>query len=106
VVAVEHASPRDFLSGEPLPLAARLAGEPESVHLYYRRLNQAEAWQELEMRREGGGSWQAAVPADYTRSPYPFSTTSRCGTRMASPSGRAFGPDYARQPYLVVRRRA
>jgi hypothetical protein len=104
-LAVEHKAPPDFLPGEPMPLAARLAAEVESVRLFYRRLNQAETWQELEMKQQAG-SWQASVPADYTRSPYPlqYYVAVRKGAGVFLWPG--FGPDYSRQPYLVVRRRA
>jgi hypothetical protein len=104
-VAVEHHPPADFLPGEAIPLAVRVAPAAESVRLCCRRLNQAEAWIELETKRDGD-AWRAAVPADYTRSPYPiqYYFAARVGERRTLWPG--FGADFSGQPYVVVRRRA
>ena len=104
-IAVDHEAPGDLLPGEAIPLAVRIAPAAESVRLFYRRLNQAEAWIELETKRDGE-AWRAAVPADYARSPYPiqYYFAVRVGERVTLWPG--FGADFAGQPYVVVRRRA
>jgi hypothetical protein len=104
-LAVEHESPGDLLPGEAIQLAVRVAPAADSVRLFYRRLNQAEAWIELETKREGE-AWRAAVPADYARSAYPiqYYFAVRVGERVTLWPG--FGADFSGQPYLVLRRRA
>ena len=103
--AVEHGAPGDFLPGEAIPLAVRVAPAAASVRLFYRRLNQAEAWIELETKRDGD-LWRAVVPADYARSPYPiqYYFTARVGKHTTLWPG--FGADFSGQPYVLVRRRA
>jgi hypothetical protein len=103
--AIEHKAPGDFLPGEAIPLAVRVAPAAASVRLFYRRLNQAEAWIELETKRDGD-LWRAAVPADYTRSPYPiqYYFVARVGEHTTLWPG--FGADFSGQPYVLVRRRA
>jgi hypothetical protein len=104
-LAVEHVAPGDFRPGEAIPLALRVASGAESVRLLYRHLNQAETWSEQEMAREGE-AWRAAVPADYTRSPYEvqyyFAVRSSAGVALWP----GFQADFTGQPYVVVRRRA
>jgi hypothetical protein len=102
--AVDHDAPRVFEPGEVIALALT-AEAADGVRLYYRRLNQAEAWIEREMARDGV-SWRASVPADYTRSPYPiqYYFAVRRGAALALWPG--FGADFTGQPYVVVGRRA
>ena len=50
--------------------------------------------------------WQAVVPADYTRSPYPLQYYFAVRATDGIALWPGFGADYSRQPYIVVRRRA
>ena len=104
-LAVEHGPPADFVLGEAVPLSLQVAPAADSVRLWYRRLNQAEAWSEIAMTRDGG-AWGGAVPADSTRSPYPiqYYFAVRMGEGIQLWPG--FGADFARRPYVLLRRRA
>jgi len=65
-----HNPPASFQRGQPLASyvhAPNVAG----VRLRYRRVNQAEEWQMVEMDRSGN-EFRAEVPAAYTDSPFPL----------------------------------
>ena len=83
------------ISAEGLKLA--------SARLYYRHVNQGERWQSLDMQARGG-AFSAAVPAEYTNSPFPMQYYFEL---KAAPSRAwlypGFAPDRANQPYFVVR---
>jgi hypothetical protein len=99
VVAVEHTPTASFQPGQVLSIAVR-APDATSVRLQYRHLNQAETYRALDMEREGA-SWRAAVPAEYTRSPfalqYYFEARSIGGVALWP----GFGRDFVGQPYFV-----
>jgi hypothetical protein len=107
-IALEHLSPRSFRRGEPVTLAIRLARDSKLVkppRLYYRRVNQAEAYESHEM--DGGsvqGEFIATIPGDYTNSAFPLQyyfelTDATAGARLFP----GFDRDWSNQPYLVVR---
>ena len=104
LAAVEHDAPPVFEPGDPIALTLTAEGA-DSVRLYYRRLNQAEAWVEREMARDGVG-WRASVPADYTRSPYEVQYYFVVRRALAVALWPGFGADFTGQPYVVVGRRA
>jgi hypothetical protein len=80
------------------------AAKVSSVVLYYRRVNQAESYETIEMpaREE---VYSAAIPAKYTDSPYPlqyyFELRKSPDAAWLYPG---FGKELANQPYLVIRR--
>ena len=88
-LAVDGQSPATALSG---------------VQLRYRHVNQAEAWESVEMAHRGD-AWQAAIPGGYTDSPYPlqYHFVLRQGPGSAS-LFPGLGPELVREPYFVVRR--
>lgn len=103
-----HRPPKSFRRGMPLRLEAsvahgRDASQLASVHLRFRRVNQAEVWQAVEMQREGT-NYSASVPADYTDSPFPlqyhFELRERSGEAWFFPG---LWPSWKGQPYIVVR---
>jgi hypothetical protein len=102
--AAEHAAPLGFQPGEEVPLLLRAAGA-EAVRLFYRHLNQAEAWSEQEMTRDGD-DWRAAVPADYTRAPYALQYYFVLRAAAGVVLWPGFQADFTGQPYVVVGRRA
>ena len=74
--------------------------------LWYRHVNQAERWQSVAAARDGS-TWRAAVPADYTQSPYPLQYYAEvrqgAGDRRLYPGFAAWPTP---QPYFVLRRMA
>ena len=65
-----HEPPASFRHGEPVNIAVH-APKVAGVRLRYRRVNQAEEWQMVEMERSGK-EFRAEIPASYTDSPFPL----------------------------------
>ena len=75
-VPCTHTPPESFAPGQPLSLSLRvssIAGPNAltAVRLYYRHVDQAERWTSTEMKGVAG-SYTAAIPSDYTQSPFPL----------------------------------
>jgi len=101
-----HNPPASYRRGEALSLVMQKPGNSgniATVQLRYRRLNQAEVWQETEMSIAPDG-FHATIPADYTNSPHPLQYYFRI--RLAS-GGAVLRPGletrFNGQPYFVVR---
>jgi hypothetical protein len=105
-----HHPPASFKRGQPLAIVAQ-APKARGVRLRYRRVNQAELWQEVEMGQVGK-DFHAEIPAEYTDSPFPLQyhfqirasdsalRTARSGLCSLYPGLR---PGWHGQPYFVVR---
>src|SRR5581483_10878935 len=71
-----HAPPSGFQPGQPLvislsvPKSRELAGIV-GIRLRYRRVNQAELWQALDLERRDA-AFVGTIPAGYTDSPFPL----------------------------------
>jgi hypothetical protein len=107
-VACGHESPATFGLGEAVPLRLVVREEasgnaPSGVQLRYRHVNQAEAWEAVDMKR-ADGAWQAMIPAPYADSPYPlqYHFVLREGMKSAW-LYPGLGPELVQQPYFVVR---
>lgn len=105
-----HTPPDSFSPGQPLNLRLRSAGSkqgaaPTAVRLYYRHVNQGERWRSENMQSENG-SYSAAIPGDYTQSPYPleyyFAFEKEGKSAWLYP---AFNATLSNQPYFVVSKR-
>lgn len=100
-----HTPPPSFRRGQPLEIIARVPSDVRvsAVWLRYRRVNQAENWQAVEME-QSGADHRAVIAGEYTDSPFPlqYHFQIRAGT------GRAWlhpglQPGWHGQPYFVVR---
>ena len=72
--------------------------------LFYRHVNHAERWKDIPMQRSGG-ALTAAIPADYTASPFPlqyYFELARSGAAWLYP---AFNASLSNQPYYAVWKR-
>jgi hypothetical protein len=105
-VALRHTPPGRFHPGKPLEIEWTLEKPARLTwaRMYYRRVNQAERYQMVDM--EGRDThYRAAIPASYTESPYPlqyyFELKESADKTMLYPG---FTADLANQPYFVVRR--
>jgi len=105
-----HTPPMQFRRGEALAIIANVpkAGNRamiDGIHLRYRRVNQAEAWQTIEMER-GEGNYRAVIPSAYTDSSFPlqyhFQIRGRDGEAWLCP-----GLEHRQQgqPYFIVRQK-
>jgi len=97
-----HTPPPSFRRGQALALAAR-ANQADRLRLRYRHVNQAEAWQTVEMEPMGK-DFRAVIPADYADSPFPlqyyFKLRTGNGNTRLHPG---LQPGWRGQPYFVVR---
>jgi hypothetical protein len=108
VARYRHTPPASFRPGEPVEVTLDvtvLDDASPTVTLYYRRLNQAEAYASTEMARDGE-TFRAEIPAAVTDSPYPLMYLFEV---RAAPDAAWRYPglddDLANQPYFVVRQR-
>ncbi len=102
--AVVHTAPERFHPGAELKLAVKTAADVTAI-LHYRHVDQAERWTQVEMTGKAG-SFEAAIPAAYTASPYPlqYYFEFRRGTKAWSHP--AFNASLSNVPYYAVFRRA
>lgn len=103
---VSHLPPAKFQRGEALAIEislAKVTRRPTEARLHFRHLNQAEPWRAATMEVSGTVA-KAAIPADYTDTPYPleyYFEIASAGERPALWPG--LGVDLTTPPYLVVR---
>ncbi len=99
-----HAAPATFAAGESLPLVLNTDGaDTKGVNLYYRRVNQADAWQVAPMEAMNG-RFQGTIPGAYTHTDYPLQYY--FGLAKGKPGSvlfPGFDANLANQPYYVVR---
>jgi len=103
-VTCTHLPPAGFRPGSEMALTVRLDDptRPESVTCWYRRVNQAERFQSIEMEREGQ-AFHTIVPASYTASPYSLQYYFLVRlSRDRATIVPGFGRDVLEQPYIVV----
>jgi len=98
-----HAPPARFRPGQPLELELSLGRPSHDVRVYYRHVNQGERFETMAMEPKGN-RFQAAIPADYTNSPYPlqyyFEIQHDAKNAVLYPG---FERSLTQQPYFVVR---
>src|SRR5581483_10318682 len=104
-VKCSHNAPRNFRPGSTVSLMLAVqSAAPAAARLHYRRVNQAERWQALDMKREGG-AFEAMIPAAYTHSPFALEYYFELRPSGASPTlYPGFDPLFAKQPYFVLHR--
>jgi hypothetical protein len=105
-VTCEHTAAEAFRPGEALALALKTqAPSVTSVKLHYRHVNQGERWVQTEMEA-AHGEFTAAIPADYTQSPYAlqyyFELRAKSGSAWMYP---AFNATLSNQPYYAISKR-
>jgi hypothetical protein len=100
---VRHTPPPSFRPGQPLALAVEAKGV-DAVGLFYRHTNQAEAWRSEEMGASGGVH-RAAIPAEYTDSPFlvQYYFELRAGAPPVAWRHPAFNATWSNPPYFLVR---
>jgi hypothetical protein len=104
--ACRHQPPPGFRPKEAIPIAISVENGRKlaSVRLYYRRVNQAERFQTVEMEAQEN-AYHASIPAAYTDSPYSL----QYYFELRETPERAwlypgFAPDLMNQPYVTLRR--
>jgi hypothetical protein len=97
-----HQPPASFKRGQALAIAVHVP-KVAGVRLRYRRVNQAEDWQMVEMQ-PAGKDFRAEIPSAYTDSPFPV----QYHFQIREGSGKVgllpgLKPGWQGQPYFVVR---
>jgi hypothetical protein len=98
-----HETPSSFVRGSQVVLTVRLSTASDvTVRLLYRHLNQAEAYQEMDMD-PAEERFTAVIPGSYTDSSYPivyfFELQNQLGEAWIAPG---FNEDLSNQPYYVL----
>lgn len=103
VTSAYHKKPVQFSRGQRIDIEVALEKMPKSVRLFYRHVNQAERFQNVEMQLVDK-RYKANIPADYINSLYPiqYYFIIRDGPKSAS-LYPGFDPNLANQPYFLVR---
>jgi hypothetical protein len=96
--AVHHTVPARFKGGETLDISLLAAKDLGPARMYYRHVNQAEHWRSLETQWKDG-AYRAAIPGEYTQSPFPLQYYFALGHTVFP----GFGDDLCGVPYFVVR---
>jgi hypothetical protein len=101
-----HTPPVAFQPGAALSLQLKVTGSQPMARVvcHYRHVNQGERFERAEMAAREG-TYEVAIPASYTESPYPlqyYFTLIESPTRAHLFPG--LGPDLTTPPYFVVRR--
>jgi hypothetical protein len=104
---VRHTPPPHFRRAQPLSIGVVVPDASLAVTLRYRRVDQAEPWQAVPMKR-GSSRHTAVIPAAYTDSVFPLQYYFEL--RGGSPPGARLYPGFdagwSSQPYVVVRQSA
>ena len=103
-LSAEHTPAAHLDPGKPLEvsLAFRSTDPGRKVILAYRQADQSQRWRSVEMQSRDR-EFRAAVPADYTSSPYPmlyYFEVEEAGGKAIYPG---FSADLSNQPYYLVR---
>jgi hypothetical protein len=104
----DHMPADSFRPGEALALVLGVdqtaAQRGVSVVLHYRHVNHGERWRETAMTRQGRG-FHAAIPADYSNSPYPLQYYFELRSEKVAWLHPALNATLSNQPYFVVWKR-
>jgi hypothetical protein len=99
-----HAMPAALQPGAPLPLSLAAAGDGISARLFYRHVNHAERWRDMTMIWTGA-DFTAAIPGEYTASPFPLQYYFELSRADAAWLYPAFNATLSNQPYFAVWKR-
>jgi hypothetical protein len=100
----QHFLVKQFVPGRPLTIGLKVNQPTARAKLYYRRVNQAERFNVVDMERNAS-AYQSTIPSDYTNTNYPlqyyFDVKTTAGENLLFPG---FSKNLMNQPYFVVRR--
>jgi hypothetical protein len=104
----DHAPVDSFRPGEEMPLVLGVdqtaASRGLSVVLHYRHVNHGERWREMAMTGQGR-IFHAAIPAEYSNSPYPLQYYFELRSEKVAWLYPALNVTLSNQPYYVVWKR-
>jgi hypothetical protein len=104
--AAGHTPAKAFHPGSELPIDFAIksssAISPEAVDLWYRHVNQGERWKSVPIKVQAGGRYHAAIPSDYTNSPYPLQYYFELRSSKSAWFYPAFNTTLSNQPYYAI----
>ena len=100
-IAAKHTAPESFHPGSDLTLTIATPPAVAEAVLWYRHVNHGERWLSTPMQHTAS-THTAAIPAAYTRSPYPLQYYFELRTATAATLHPAFNPTLSNQPYYAV----
>jgi hypothetical protein len=105
-ITVHHNPPASFhpASDLRLTIATPRPIDGDAI-LWYRHVNHGERWLSTPMQ-EAPGTYNAAIPATYTDSPYPLQYYFELHTANAATLYPAFNPNLSNQPYYAIHMRS
>jgi hypothetical protein len=103
-IAAKHTSPETFHPGGELPLSIATPPEVTTAILWYRHVNHGERWLSTPMQKTGF-SHTAAIPADYTASPFPLQYYFELNAADAATLHPPLNSTLSNQPYYAIHRR-
>ena len=100
-----HHTPADlFHPGSDLVLSISTPSTVTDAVLWYRHVNHGERWRSVSMQH-AADSHSAAIPADYTNSPYPLQYYFELRTASAATLHPPFNSTWSNQPYYAIHKR-
>ncbi len=100
-----HSPATAFVPGAELALELDTQAPVRGAELWYRHVNHGERWRSLAMSRDGS-RFRAAIPREYTASPYPLQYYFVLHGGEAAPVFHpAFDAELSNQPYFAVWKR-
>jgi hypothetical protein len=100
-IAAKHSAPTAFHPGSDLTLTVAIPTTVTEAILWYRHVNHGERWLSTPMQR-AASTHTAAIPAAYTRSPYPLQYYFELHTASAATLHPALNPTLSNQPYYAI----
>ena len=96
-----------FRRGQALTIVAQMSqvknsGKISGLRLRYRRVNQADIWQMIDMEKSGA-DYRASIAANYTDSPFPLQYHFQIHAGDSAWLHPGLEPGWNGQPYFVVR---
>ena len=105
-VACTHTPAASFHPGSELPITVTIPSPTVTgVTLWYRHVNQGERWKSVPMEH-ATGRYSAAVPAAYTRTPYPLQYYFELRSTRSAWLFPAFNATLSNQPYYAIFKRS
>ena len=103
-VAAQHTPAGSFHPGADLALTISTPAAVTEAVLWYRHVNHGERWRSTPMQKSAT-AFAAAIPADYTQSPYPLQYYFELHTAKSAALHPPFNATLSNQPYYAVDKR-
>jgi hypothetical protein len=101
VIDARHTPAASFHPGSDLALTLSTPSTVSAAVLWYRHVNHGERWRSVSMQNSAD-SHSAAIPADYTNSPYPIQYYFELRTSSAPTLHPPLNSTWSNQPYYAI----